>query len=412
MQETTISKSNFEECMKCTICTAYCPVVPVNPLYPGPKQAGPDGERLRLKNGFFFDENLKYCMNCKRCEVSCPSGVHIADLIHSARLRYSKHKPNLRDRILAETDFMGKVARPLAPVVNTMVSMKPVKAVMDSVMGISKNCDFPKYTFHGFIGWFNKNAKAKQAEFKNQLAYFHGCSTEYQHPEVGIAFVKVANALGYGVNLMDERCCGVAKVSNLLKDRAVKIAKRNVGVLGEQVELGRPIVATATTCTFTIRDEYPGILGVDNSKIRESVTLAEKFFYELIDSGKAELIFRKDFKARVAYHTPCHMEKLGWQIFTKRLMGLIPGLEFIPLDSNCCGIAGTYGFKKENRRASEAIGKPLFDNIKRVDPDYVTTECDTCKWQIEMCTGYKVVNPIIILADALDLEATARLNSK
>ena len=189
-------------------------------------------------------------------------------------------------------------------------------------------------------------------------------------------------------------------------------AKKNVKAFGEQVALGRTIVATASTCTFTIRDEYPGILGVDNSGIRDSVTLAEKFIYELIDSGKAELVFRKDFKARVAYHTPCHMEKLGWQIFTKRLMGLIPGLEFIPLDSNCCGIAGTYGFKKENRRASEAIGKPLFDNIKRVDPDYVTTECDTCKWQIEMCTGYKVVNPIIILADALDLEATARLNSK
>ncbi|MBQ1604295.1 MAG: hypothetical protein II091_01015, partial [Lachnospiraceae bacterium] len=31
-------------------CTAYCPVVAVNPSYPGPKQAGPDGERLRLKD--------------------------------------------------------------------------------------------------------------------------------------------------------------------------------------------------------------------------------------------------------------------------------------------------------------------------------------------------------------------------
>ena len=46
LQEYTESKYNFEECMKCTICTAYCPVLQVNPLYPGPKQAGPDGERL------------------------------------------------------------------------------------------------------------------------------------------------------------------------------------------------------------------------------------------------------------------------------------------------------------------------------------------------------------------------------
>ena len=50
MQEKNISENNFEQCIKCTVCTVYCPVVPVNPLYPGPKQAGPDGERLRLKN--------------------------------------------------------------------------------------------------------------------------------------------------------------------------------------------------------------------------------------------------------------------------------------------------------------------------------------------------------------------------
>ena len=78
MEKKEVSFNNFEQCIKCTVCTAYCPVVPVNPRFPGPKQAGPDEERLRLKNKMFFDENLKYCLNCKRCEVSCPSGVNIA----------------------------------------------------------------------------------------------------------------------------------------------------------------------------------------------------------------------------------------------------------------------------------------------------------------------------------------------
>ena len=64
LQEYTESAHNFEECMKCTVCTAYCPVLQVNPLYPGPKQAGPDGERLRLRDPSFFDESLKYCLGC------------------------------------------------------------------------------------------------------------------------------------------------------------------------------------------------------------------------------------------------------------------------------------------------------------------------------------------------------------
>ena len=77
MQQNNISENNFEQCIKCTVCTVYCPVIPVNPKYPGPKQAGPDEERLRLKRGEYFDEALKYCLNCKRCEVACPSNVKI-----------------------------------------------------------------------------------------------------------------------------------------------------------------------------------------------------------------------------------------------------------------------------------------------------------------------------------------------
>ena len=46
---------------------------------------GPDGERLRLKSAELYDEALKYCTNCKRCEVACPSDVKIGDLIVRAR---------------------------------------------------------------------------------------------------------------------------------------------------------------------------------------------------------------------------------------------------------------------------------------------------------------------------------------
>ncbi len=68
------ANQTFDQCIKCTVCTAYCPVAKANPAYPGPKQAGPDGERLRIKSPELFDSALKYCTNCKRCEVACPSG--------------------------------------------------------------------------------------------------------------------------------------------------------------------------------------------------------------------------------------------------------------------------------------------------------------------------------------------------
>ena len=96
------------------------------------------------------------------------------------------------------------------------------------------------------------------------------------------------------------------------------------------------------------------------------------------------------------------MEKMGWGVFSEKLLRMIPGVEFIQLDSACCGIAGTYGFKKENYEAAQAIGAPLFEQIRAVNPDVVACDCETCKWQIEMSTGYKVENPISIIANALD----------
>ena len=405
IMSSSISENNFEQCIKCTICTVYCPVVPVNPDYPGPKQAGPDGERLRLKNRYFFDEALKYCLNCKRCDVACPSGVKISDIIQEARIKFSIRKPKLRDRMLASTDFMGTMASPFAPIVNAVLPIKPVKAALDGVLGIDHRRTFPKYSGTKFEAWFKKNAAAKQSEFKNQIAYFHGCYVNYNYPQLGKDFVAVMNALGYGVNLLDkEKCCGVAMIANGLTDGAKRHAEHNVAVLQKAVDKNLKVLTTSSTCVLTMRDEYSDLLKIDNSGVRDSLLLATKFIYSLIDSGKVKLAFKKDYKANIAYHTPCHLEKLGWGIFSVSLLKMIPGVKFTMLDSNCCGISGTYGFKKENYETSQAIGEGLFRQIEATGCDVVATDCETCKWQIEMSTSKRVEHPLSILAAALDVE--------
>jgi glycerol-3-phosphate dehydrogenase subunit C len=193
-------------------------------------------------------------------------------------------------------------------------------------------------------------------------------------------------------------------------DTARKHARINLAAIGRASAEGRITLTTSSTCTLTMREEYPGVLGIDNEAVREDILLAVRFIYEAVEKGDVQLAFKPGFKARAAYHVPCHMEKLGWSLFTRALMERIPGMELIPLDSNCCGIAGTYGFKKENYERSQQIGQALFDQIGEVKPDYVICECETCKWQIEMSTGFEVRNPISVLAEALDLEATAALN--
>lgn len=403
LQQHNVSDNNFEQCIKCTVCTVYCPVAAVNPDYPGPKQAGPDGERLRLKKPNFYDEALKYCINCKRCEVACPSNVRIGDIIQAARIKYSEKKPKLRDFILANTDLVGTLSTPLAPIVNTTLGLKPVKSVLDGVLKIDHRRTFPRYASGTFEGWMKKQV-SRQAVYSRQVSYFHGCYVNYNNPQLGKDLVKVMNAFGIGVQLLSkEKCCGVALISNGFIRQARKQAEINIGAIRKSVlEEDRPVIATSSTCTFTIRDEYPHLLEVQNADVRDQVELATRYLYRLMGQEQVKLNFKKNKKIRVAYHTPCHMEKLGWSYYSVELLKLIPNVELIVLDSQCCGIAGTYGFKKENYKTSQAIGESLFRQIEAADIDYVVTDCETCKWQIEMSTTKRCEHPISILAMALE----------
>ena len=398
------SENNFEQCIKCTVCTVYCPAAAANPLYPGPKQAGPDGERLRLKRPEFYDEALKYCLNCKRCEVACPSNVRIGDIIQLARIKFSRKKPGLREFVLANTDLVGSLSTPLAPVVNATVAWKPVKLVMDKVMHIDHRRTFPKYAFGTFESWMRRQ-RAAQAAFPQQVSYFHGCYVNYNNPPLGRDFVKVMNALGYGVQLLGkEKCCGVALISNGLIGQAKRQAKVNIASIREAViDRNMPVLGTSSTCVFTLRDEYQHLLDIDTSEVRDRIELATRYIYRLLSSGEASLRFRRDApKLRVAYHTPCHMEKLGWSYYSIELLKMIPSVELTVLDSQCCGIAGTYGFKKENYETSQRIGEGLFRQIEASGCDLVATDCETCKWQIEMSTSKRVEHPLSILAAALE----------
>ena len=392
--------NSFENCIKCTVCTTYCPVAKVNPNYPGPKQAGPDGERLRLKDPLLYDDALKYCTNCKRCEVACPSDVKIGDIIQRAKANYSQHKPTLRDAILSHTDLMGTLSTPFAPIVNMSTGLKPVRKLLDKALKIDHRRELPKYSLGTFRHWYKKQA-AEQAKFADQVAFFHGCFVNYNHPQLGKDLVSVFNAMGIGVQLLKrEKCCGVPLIANGFIEQAKKQARVNAESLTDAViGKGIPVVATSSTCAFTIRDEYPHVLDVDTTQVREHVELATRYLYRLLDGGRELKL--KSTPMKIAYHTPCHMEKMGWTPYTLALLQMIPGVELTVLDSQCCGIAGTYGFKKENYETSQGIGAGLFRQIEESGVDLVVTDCETCKWQIEMSTSKKCEHPISLLARAI-----------
>lgn len=395
--------TSFDQCIKCTVCTVYCPVAKANPQYPGPKQCGPDGERLRLKSPDFYDETLKLCTNCKRCETACPSGVKIGDMIAVARDEHGKKALNIktiRDFVLSHTDLMGSAATPFAPIVNTITGMKSVKKIMHHTIGVHDHKTLPKYSHGTFRRWYKQNCTS-QALYPEQVHYFHGCYVNYNHPQLGKDFVKVMNAMSIGVQLVEkEKCCGVPLIANGFFDKAKKNARLNVNSFVEAVEkYDAPILSTSSTCSFTLKEEYPHVLKVDNSQVANRIEYVTRYLLKQFMNGRMPKL--KPVNKKVVYHTPCHLERTGGSLYTIELLKMIPGLELQVLDSQCCGLAGTYGFKTENYDTSMAIGNDLFRQINRAKADFAITDCETCKWQIEENSELEAIHPVSLLAMAL-----------
>ena len=400
---------NFQDCLKCNICAEVCPMMEANPLYPGPKQAGPDELRYRIKDSAFFDNALKYCLNCKRCEVACPSGVKVGDIVARAKIKYGHSQHKMRDLMLSSTDLVGGMATTFAPIVNLALSLDITKKVLDSTIGVSAHASMPKYASKRFEQWF-KTVKASQESYSRFVEYFHGCYVNYNYPQLGRDFVTLMNACGYGVHILEkQKCCGVALIANGFASQATSAAKANLASIRKA---SQPVLTTSSSCTLTIKEEYSTILDQDTSDIQSKVQMAVKWLYDRIDRGEVRLAFRKDFKMKAAYHTPCHLQKLGNQIYSIALLKMIPGLDLKVLEQKCCGISGTFGFKKENYAISQKIGSQLYESIYAANPEVVITDCETCKWQIEGACGIPVFNPISILVQALDIEQTTKLNER
>ncbi len=125
-------RGSLDNCVKCTVCETFCPVMAATPLFPGPKYAGPQSERYR-RPGESVDASLDYCSGCGICTQVCPQGVDIAEINARARaeMKAERGMP-LRDRVIARPTVLGRLAQPVAPVANavtrTRVGRRAVEA--------------------------------------------------------------------------------------------------------------------------------------------------------------------------------------------------------------------------------------------------------------------------------------------
>jgi Fe-S oxidoreductase len=195
-----------------------------------------------------------------------------------------------------------------------------------------------------------------------------------------------------------QQTSGMHLLSLGVVDRARRIATRNVTRLAEAVRQGYTVVATEPSAALALKHEYPHLLGTaDAQLVADNTSEACTYLWELHRKGKLELDLQP-VNATVGYHLPCHLRALEVGTPGENLLRLVPGLAVRRIEKGCSGMAGLYGLKRENYRASLRAGWGLISALRGPTLQVGTTECSTCKMQMEQGTTKPTLHPIKLLA--------------
>ena len=396
-----LARASLDQCLKCTICEASCPVAAVTPLFPGPKFVGPQAERFR--DGGSVDHSIDYCSSCGTCTLVCPQGVHIAELISQARAVMKAQRMPLRDKLISRTTLMGKAMTPVAPVANAVLAMAPARVVAEKVIGLHRNAPMPKAHPKTFDGWFKRHTPLGDGS-RGKVVFFHGCAGEYFEVETSRMTVEVLEHIGFEVIVPQQGCCGLAQQSNGLFDSACASVLKLCDQLrtpGDDL----PIVSASGSCTGMLKHEAHEIMGADSKQLRDvshRVRDVMEFLRQLYDDAQLPVDFAP-IPMTVAYHAPCQLKSQAMGYPALDVLALIPGLHVVESGLACCGIAGTYGLKAEKYEIAQAVGRPLFEMVRATNPDLALCDTETCRWQIEQSSGVPVLHPIAMVHRAYGL---------
>jgi glycerol-3-phosphate dehydrogenase subunit C len=238
------------------------------------------------------------------------------------------------------------------------------------------------------------------------VVYFHGCGTEYYEPDVGEKVVAVLEHNGYRVEIPKQDCCGLPLQSNGLFEDARKYVLRLARSLAPHARDGTLIVGNATSCTLMLKREAREILGLEDDPDLSLVSRQTYDICELLlvlhDRGELRMDFQP-VEEVVAYHAPCQQQGHWIGKPALELLALVPGLEVRELDARCCGIAGTYGLKREKYQIAMDVGADLFRQAAASGAERVACDSETCRWMIEHGTQLQSAHPIELLHRAYRL---------
>ncbi|HEY4167752.1 MAG TPA: FAD-linked oxidase C-terminal domain-containing protein, partial [Reyranella sp.] len=341
---------------------------------------------------------MDLCVSCKGCKRDCPTGVDMAKMkieVRSAR-RMSKGL-SLRDRLIGDLPAMAPWARRFPWLFN-------MAGLVQSFAGFAKKRSLPKWRGDTFLA-----TTEVDADDATVVIFADTFSNNFE-PEILHAARRVLEAAGHRVAVawpaIGSRalCCGRTYLATGQVAKAKDEAIRLIEALHPFVERGVPVIGLEPSCLFTLRDEFLALgLGEPAHKTAENALLFEEFLAREKKAGRLTLGLRPLEQKTALLHGHCHQKAFGAMSAVQEALALIPDLAVKPIDSSCCGMAGSFGYEAEHYDTSIAMAElSLLPAVRQADKDaLVVADGTSCRHQIADGTSRQALHVAQVLERAL-----------
>jgi Fe-S oxidoreductase len=414
----------YEICNGCRRCFNLCPSFDV--LFRGIDDK--DGE-VNALDAPLHDRVVDLCYYCKLCFNHCPyCPPHQYDLDFPRLMLWGKHlkakrrPPGLRDRLLVNVEFMGRLGGMIAPLSNWALRRPVIRRMLELVMGIHRERLFPEFQWQSFASWFGQIRKSGRstvgaalrgrpdkgqaqgpAPTTEKIALFYTCYVNRHDPEIGKAALQVLEKNDVAVICPEQECCGMPYFDIGDLDAVRQKARSNLKRLSAAVDAGYKIVSPMPTCSLMLKKEYPDLVPTEEAR-KVAANTYDLCEYLMKLEGKGKL--SKDFVSspgKIAYQVPCHLRDQNIGLKSRDLMKLIPGAT-VEVIERCSGHDGTFGVKKEYYDLSLKVGRKAFAAVENAEADAAVSDCPLSGIALTQSTGRKSVHPIQVIQRAYGLK--------
>jgi len=407
-------------CNRCGECRSQSPQVRMCPIFRFlPTEEASPRAKANLMRGILnrsidlsqlatdaFKDVADLCVHCHSCRLECPAGVDIPKLMMEAKAAYlrSNGMP-FADWIMTRLDLVASVGRMFAPLTNWMLANRQMRWLIEKTVGIAQGRKLPRVAARSFLGRAARRRLTRQnRRSTHRVLYFVDTFVNYHDAQLGEALISILKHNGIGVFVpADQWSSGMASITSGVLDQARRIAKHNIALLADAVRQGYHVIATEPAAVLCLTHEYLHLIDDEDSRLVAAHTSeACCYLWKMHLMGKLQLDF-EPVHASVGYHTPCHLRALNVGTPGENLLGLVPGLRIYHIEQGCSGMAGTFGLLHRNYRSSLRAGWGLISKLRNPSIQAGTTECSSCRIQMEQGTTKRTIHPIKLLALAYGL---------